>query len=96
MIIIIYEFETAIYINFKDITISMKIKAGICGFVVGDALGVPAEFSSRETLQKNPVKTITGYGTYNMPPGTYSDDTDRKSTRLNSSHSAKSRMPSSA
>lgn len=53
----------------------MKIKAGICGFVVGDALGVPAEFSSRETLQKNPVKTITGYGTYNMPPGTYSDDT---------------------
>ena len=75
MIIIIYEFETAIYINFKDITIYMKIKAGICGFVVGDALGVPAEFSSRETLQKNPVKTITGYGTYNMPPGTYSDDT---------------------
>jgi ADP-ribosyl-[dinitrogen reductase] hydrolase len=75
VIIIIYEFETAIYINFKDITISMKIKAGICGFVVGDALGVPAEFSSRETLQKNPVKTITGYGTYNMPPGTYSDDT---------------------
>lgn len=75
MIIIIYEFETAIYINFKDITIFMKIKAGICGFVIGDALGVPVEFSSRKTLQKNPVKTITGYGTYNMPPGTYSDDT---------------------
>ena len=36
----------------------MKIKAGICGFVVGDALGVPAEFSSRETLQKNPVKQV--------------------------------------
>lgn len=53
----------------------MKIKAGICGFVIGDALGVPVEFSSRKTLQKNPVKTITGYGTYNMPPGTYSDDT---------------------
>lgn len=53
----------------------MKIKAGICGFVIGDALGVPVEFSSRKTLQKNPIKTITGYGTYNMPPGTYSDDT---------------------
>ena len=46
----------------------MKIKAGICGFVIGDALGVPVEFSSRKTLKKNPVKTITGYGTYNMPP----------------------------
>ena len=53
----------------------MKIKDGICGFAVGDALGVPVEFSSRETLQKNPVKTMTGYGTYNMPPGTFSDDT---------------------
>ena len=34
---------------------------------------------------------------YNIAMGTYRDwETDRKSTRLNSSHSAKSRMPSSA
>ena len=37
----------------------MKIKDGICGFAVGDALGVPVEFSSRETLQKNPVTEHT-------------------------------------
>ena len=34
----------------------MKIKDGICGFAVGDALGVPVEFSSRETLQKKSGK----------------------------------------
>ena len=38
---------------------------------------------------------ITDYGWYGN--GGYRDwETDRKSTRLNSSHSAKSRMPSSA
>ena len=52
----------------------MKIKDGICGLIVGDALGVPVEFTSREYLQKNPVTGMMGYGTYNMPPGTWSDD----------------------
>lgn len=62
----------------------MKIKDGICGFVVGDALGVPVEFTSRETLQKNPVKEMRGYGTYNMPPGTFSDDTSMTLATMNS------------
>ncbi len=52
----------------------MKIKDGIIGLVVGDALGVPYEFSSREEMRKNPVNDMIGYGTYNMPPGTFSDD----------------------
>ena len=40
-------------------------------------------------------KIIKSMGIERMP--TYRDwETDRKSTRLNSSHSAKSRMPSSA
>ena len=51
-----------------------KIKSGILGLVVGDALGVPVEFMRRETIKKNPVTDMTGYGTYNMPPGTWSDD----------------------
>ena len=53
----------------------MKVKDGIIGLVIGDALGVPVEFSYRETLQKDPVIGMRGYGTYNMPPGTWSDDT---------------------
>lgn len=52
----------------------MKVKDGIIGLVVGDALGVPYEFSSREEMRKNPVNDMIGYGTYNMPPGTFSDD----------------------
>lgn len=52
----------------------MRIKDGIVGLCVGDALGVPAEFSSREALRKRPIAGMTGYGTHNQPPGTWSDD----------------------
>ena len=52
----------------------MKVKGAITGLIIGDALGVPVEFNSRESLIKNPVTEMKGYGTYNMPPGTWSDD----------------------
>ena len=40
---------------------------------------------------------IADYTSIDLGEGLYRDwETDRKSTRLNSSHSAKSRMPSSA
>ena len=41
------------------------------GLVVGDALGVPVEFKKRGTFE---VKDMIGYGTYDQPPGTWSDD----------------------
>lgn len=52
----------------------MKVKDGIIGFIVGDALGVPAEFKSKEYLEENPVTKMTGNGTWNQPKGTWSDD----------------------
>ena len=52
-----------------------KIYGGILGLTVADALGVPVEFQSREFLRRNPVTDLQGYGTYNQPPGTWSDDT---------------------
>ena len=52
----------------------MKIKDGVYGLVVADALGVPVEFETREYLKENPVEEMLGYGTYNQPPGTFSDD----------------------
>jgi ADP-ribosylglycohydrolase len=51
-----------------------KIKSAFFGVAVGDALGVPVEFNSRQDISKNPVKDMIGYGTYNLPAGTWSDD----------------------
>ena len=53
----------------------MKVKDGIIGLVVGDALGVPVEFTSRSELEENPVTRMEGNGMYNQPAGTWSDDT---------------------
>ena len=50
------------------------IKSALFGVAVGDALGVPHEFSRPEDLRENPVTDMVGYGTYNLPPGTWSDD----------------------
>ncbi|MCS7028436.1 MAG: ADP-ribosylglycohydrolase family protein [Bacteroidia bacterium] len=50
-------------------------QSALIGLAVGDALGVPVEFKSRRYLAENPVKDMIGYGTYNLPPGTFSDDT---------------------
>lgn len=52
-----------------------KIKDGILGAAIGDAMGVPIEFRKREELINNPVTSMIGGGTYNMPPGVWSDDT---------------------
>ncbi|TLD71230.1 ADP-ribosylglycohydrolase family protein [Phragmitibacter flavus] len=45
------------------------------GSVVGDALGVPVEFLTREEISANPVSGMRGYGTHQQPAGTWSDDT---------------------
>lgn len=52
----------------------MKVKDGIIGLIVGDALGVPVEFKTKEYLQEHPVTDMIGHGTYNMEKGTWSDD----------------------
>jgi len=52
-----------------------KLTNAVLGFVVGDALGVPVEFKTRIELDENPVTNMRGFGTYNQPPGTWSDDT---------------------
>lgn len=48
-----------------------KMPGGIMGLIVGDALGVPYEFRNRDTFT---ASKMIGYGTYNQPPGTWSDD----------------------
>ena len=51
-----------------------KIYNTLYGAIVADALGVPVEFKDREYLKKNPVTDMIGYGTYNLPKGSWSDD----------------------
>ncbi|MFB9328473.1 ADP-ribosylglycohydrolase family protein [Paenibacillus aurantiacus] len=51
-----------------------KIRDGILGLCVGDALGVPAEFRSRHEMDASPITDMIGYQSHNQPPGTWSDD----------------------
>ncbi len=51
-----------------------KVVGGLVGLAVGDALGVPVEFRSRESLARNQVKDMRGHGSHDQPPGTWSDD----------------------
>ncbi len=42
---------------------------------LGDALGVPVETESRDHLFENPVDTMIGHQKFDVPAGTWSDDT---------------------
>ncbi len=48
--------------------------SGLLGLCIGDALGVPVEFTSRLERIKSPVTSMLGYGTWDVPAGTWSDD----------------------
>ena len=64
-----------------------KYLGGLMGFVIGDAFGVPVEFMSRHELLKNPVTKMIGNGTYNLPAGTWSDDTSMMIATIDSINS---------
>ncbi|MBR4905013.1 MAG: ADP-ribosylglycohydrolase family protein [Selenomonadaceae bacterium] len=51
------------------------VKGMILGLAVGDALGVPVEFESRQVLKRDPVTNMRAFGSWNQPAGTWSDDT---------------------
>lgn len=53
----------------------MGYKNFLVGFAIGDAVGVPVEFKSRDYLRRSPVRDMIGFGTFKKPAGTWSDDT---------------------
>ena len=57
---------------------------GMMGLVMGDVLGMPIQFIPRDELKESPVTGVEGYGTYNMPPGTWSDDSSMAIATLDS------------
>lgn len=58
-----------------------KLKGVIYGAAIGDALGVPFEFKKRDSFT---CRDIVGHGTYDMPKGTFSDDTSMLLATLDS------------
>ena len=42
---------------------------------IGDALGLPVQFLEREVVAKNPITTMEGLDQFNIPAGTWSDNT---------------------
>ena len=52
-----------------------QITGGIFGLAIGDALGVPVEFSSRSERDLDPVEDYRAFGVHSQPEGTWSDDT---------------------
>lgn len=57
----------------KDIYLN-QVRSAFFGLAIGDALGVPVEFKSREYLREHPIIDMIGYGTFYQPAGTWSDD----------------------
>lgn len=48
-----------------------KRKQALWGFIIGDAYGVPMEFMERDSFN---VRDMIGYGCWDVPAGTWSDD----------------------
>ena len=49
-------------------------KDGVMGVVIGDALGCPVQFKSRAEVAKHPITGMRGNGTFNLPAGSWTDD----------------------
>ena len=50
------------------------VQNALLGVAIGDALGVPYEFKSREEMTQYPATDMVGHGTHHQPKGTWSDD----------------------
>lgn len=61
-------------------------KEGIFGVVTGDALGCPVQFLSRDEVAARPVTDMRGYGTFNLPAGSWTDDSSLTLALLESIH----------
>jgi ADP-ribosylglycohydrolase len=51
-----------------------RFKSAVWGFVIGDALGVPYEFSTRVEMTSSPITDMIGFRSHNQEAGSWSDD----------------------
>lgn len=54
---------------------NLKYIDGLMGFVIGDAMGIPLKNKSREELLAKPVTKMLSNETYNLPEGTWGENT---------------------
>lgn len=52
-------------------SLAKSILFGVC---VGDSVGLPVQFLERSQVKMKPVIDLIGYGTFNLPPGHWTDD----------------------
>ena len=57
---------------------------GMFGVIVGDALGCPVEFDEREIRDNDPVEGMREFGTFNLPRGSWTDDSSMALAELDS------------
>ena len=60
--------------NIQVTELTAYVKSALLGVAVGDALGVPVEFTTRDQCKLLPVKEMKGNGTHYQIKGTWSDD----------------------
>ena len=60
--------------NIQVTELTAYVKSALLGVAVGDALGVPVEFTTRDQCKLLPVKEMKGNGTHYQVKGTWSDD----------------------
>ena len=85
--------------RYRVVAYDFGIKQNILRLLVDhgcDVTVVPAQTSAEDVLALKPHGVFLSNGPGDPEPITYAIAKDRKSTRLNSSHPSKSRMPSSA
>ncbi len=49
-------------------------KNAVMGVVIGDALGCPVQFEERAAVAGHPVTDMRGHGSFDLPAGTWTDD----------------------
>lgn len=77
--------EDFLKFNYTD-----QVVGALTGNAVGDALGLPAEFSRRENLKSNPVLEMQGFGSYLVAAGTWSENTSMAMALMDSVRECKS------
>lgn len=63
-----------LYCIIMKMDLANKIRSSIFGAILGDAMGVPIEYTSRHENSLCSVKNLLGYGRFDHPVGTWSDD----------------------